>query len=119
VRDSLTAQYSTTTPLGEKHTCAACDGDAGAFLIFSSLFTTTYDSDSAHLPEQLGRLRGTDVQALDLFVNAPDLRLSRTVAIGSEAVDENGVRRSNNTVRLVRRKGRLLAARRATSACAS
>jgi hypothetical protein len=42
-------------------------------------------------------LRGADVQALDLFAGAPNLQLLRTVAIGSEAADEHGVRRSNNT----------------------
>ncbi|KAI9439829.1 hypothetical protein H4582DRAFT_2215878 [Lactarius indigo] len=42
-------------------------------------------------------LRGTDVQALDLFVTAPCLHLLRTVAIGSEAAEETGPRRSNNT----------------------
>jgi hypothetical protein len=37
------------------------------------------------------------VQALDLFAGAPNLQLLRTVTIGSEAADEHGVRRSNNT----------------------
>jgi len=42
-------------------------------------------------------LRATDVQALDLFASAPNMQLLRTVAIGSEAFEEHGVRRSNNT----------------------
>ncbi|KAH9052919.1 hypothetical protein EDB83DRAFT_2542899 [Lactarius deliciosus] len=42
-------------------------------------------------------LRGTDVQALDLFVGSSCLHLLRTVAIGSEAAEEAGLRRSNNT----------------------
>ncbi|KAH9003146.1 hypothetical protein EDB86DRAFT_2799637 [Lactarius hatsudake] len=42
-------------------------------------------------------LRGTDVQALDLFASSPCLHLLRTVAIGSEATEEAGLRRSNNT----------------------
>lgn len=42
-------------------------------------------------------LRGTDVQALDLFASAPRLHLLRTIAIGSEAAEEAGLRRSNNT----------------------
>jgi hypothetical protein len=37
------------------------------------------------------------VQALDLLVSAPRLHLLRTVAIGSEAAEEAGLRRSNNT----------------------
>lgn len=41
--------------------------------------------------------RGTDVQALDLLVSAPRLHLLRTVTIGSEAAEEDGPRRSNNT----------------------
>ncbi|KAH9063997.1 hypothetical protein EDB87DRAFT_1557455 [Lactarius vividus] len=42
-------------------------------------------------------LHGTDIQALDLFVSSPCLHLLRTVAIGSEAAEEAGLRRSNNT----------------------
>jgi len=42
-------------------------------------------------------LRGTDVQALDLLVTAPRLHLLRTLVIGSEAAEETGLRRSNNT----------------------
>ena len=32
-----------------------------------------------------------------MFSSAPNLCLLRTIALGSEAVDESGVRRSNNT----------------------
>ena len=35
--------------------------------------------------------------ALDMFASAPNLCLLRTIAIGSEAVEERGSRRSNNT----------------------
>ena len=37
------------------------------------------------------------MQALDLLVSAPRLYLLRTLAIGSEAAEEAGLRRSNNT----------------------
>ena len=37
------------------------------------------------------------MQALDLLVSASRLHLLRTVAIGAEAADEAGLRRSNNT----------------------
>ncbi|KAI0303667.1 hypothetical protein B0F90DRAFT_1892715 [Multifurca ochricompacta] len=60
--------------------------DSGAF---------TYASNSP-IPLLL-TLRGTDVQALDLFATGTNLHLLRTVAIGSEAAKETGVRRSNNT----------------------
>jgi hypothetical protein len=55
----------------------------------------TYASNSP-IPLLL-TLRGTDVQALDLLVSAPRLHLLRTVSIGSEAAEEAGLRRSNNT----------------------
>ncbi|KAH9986499.1 hypothetical protein BJV77DRAFT_1080464 [Russula vinacea] len=42
-------------------------------------------------------LHGTDMTALDMFASAPNLCLLRTIAIGSEAVEERGPRRSNNT----------------------
>jgi len=53
-----------------------------------------------------------DMQAPDLFASAPNLQLRRTVAIGSEALEEGGVRRSNDTIVCRgRHKGRILAAR--------
>jgi len=112
-------QYHDTT----KRKTHMCSLRWRPFLI--SHLSSLYDSDSAHVSwpvyaqftylnnsavPLLLTLRGTDVQALDLFANAPALQLLRTVVIGSEAVDENGVRRSNNTVRL-------LAARRAAASC--
>jgi hypothetical protein len=42
-------------------------------------------------------LHGIDSQALDLFSSAPNLCLLRTVVLGSQAADEYGARRSNNT----------------------
>jgi hypothetical protein len=42
-------------------------------------------------------LHGTDVTALDMFASAPKLFLLRTIAVGSEAAEERGERRSNNT----------------------
>lgn len=37
------------------------------------------------------------MQALDLLASAPRLYLLRTITIGSEAAEERGLRRSNNT----------------------
>ncbi|KAF8485983.1 hypothetical protein DFH94DRAFT_162838 [Russula ochroleuca] len=42
-------------------------------------------------------LHGTDTAALDMFASAPNLCLLRTIAVGSEAAEERGTRRSNNT----------------------
>ncbi len=64
----------------------------GGAILYAQL---TYAGNSA-IPVLL-TLRATDVQALDLFASAPNMQLLRTVAIGSEAFEEHGVRRSNNT----------------------
>lgn len=42
-------------------------------------------------------LHGTDTTALDMLASAPNVRLLRTIAIGSGAAEERGARRSNNT----------------------
>ena len=42
-------------------------------------------------------LHGTSAQTLDMFSNAPNLCLLRTIGLGSEAADEYGARRGNNT----------------------
>jgi hypothetical protein len=55
----------------------------------------TFASNS-HIPLFL-TLHGTSAQALDILSSAPNLCLLRTIALGSEAADEWGARRSNNT----------------------
>lgn len=57
-------------------------------------------------------VRGTDVQALDLFASAPNLCLLRTVVTGSGATDEHDLRRGNNTFdSTIAKKRRVLVAR--------
>jgi hypothetical protein len=81
---------------------AACRGHSGECLLFvlsnHSHFKSSQFTYASNSPVPLFlTLRGTDVQALDLLVSASRLHLLRTVAIGSEAAEEDGLRRSNNT----------------------
>ncbi|KAI0258402.1 hypothetical protein BC834DRAFT_975183 [Gloeopeniophorella convolvens] len=69
--------------------------DVGVQCVLAVATPHTYASNSP-MPLLL-TLRSTDAQALDLLASAPNVHLLRTVAIGSEAAEEAGARRSNNT----------------------
>jgi hypothetical protein len=100
----LLTETVVTTPLSQEAICAACDSDTRAF-ITSLCHTTHCDppirtqftfASNSPIPLFL-TLHGTSTQALDMLSSAPNLCLLRTIALGSEAADESGARRSNNT----------------------